>query len=522
MTKRISRRQFARDTAALSVSTLLPKALFAAAAPSNTAEVVVHADSEGGLVRPELHGQFAEHLGSCVYGGLWVGKNSAIPNVNGYRKQAVDYLRELGVPVLRWPGGCFADDYHWRDGIGPVEKRPKRVNIHWGGYIEDNSFGTHEFIGLCRLIDAQPYFAGNVGSGSPEELRDWIEYCNLPSGSTLSDERAANGSPQPFQVRYWGVGNENWGCGGAMTPTEYSDLFRRFSTFLREFGGTQPFLVACGPRNNDPDWSRGVMDGLKGRRRLPDGFAMHYYSRGKDPATKFSVENMQEQLSSFALIEQAVIQQRDLLDGYDGGPKIGLIVDEWGVWDRILPEEAQRNGALWQQSTMRSGVAAGLGLNLFNRQADKLSMCNVAQMVNVLQSVLLTDGPLGQNCVRTTTYYAYLLFKPHRSKTAVRVETTDPSPLGLSVSASRQANEIVVSLVNPRHDADLTVECSVRGVTLKQGAAQILHDADFNSCNTFDDPNRVVPREHPVIVDASKVRIVMPRLSVATAVLQSA
>ncbi|MGO9272596.1 MAG: alpha-N-arabinofuranosidase [Terriglobia bacterium] len=519
MSSFMSRRQFTRSTAALSLSALLPRTLFSTAA-SKLQEVVIHTDSEIGTVRPELHGQFAEHLGSCVYGGLWVGKNSPIPNINGYRKQAVEYLRELGVPVLRWPGGCFADDYHWRDGIGPAEKRPKRVNIHWGGYVEDNSFGTHEFIGFCRLIDAQPYFAGNVGAGTPNELRDWMEYCNFPSGSTLSDERAANGSAEPFKVNYWGVGNENWGCGGAMTPQEYSDLFRRFVTFLPVFGDTRPFLVACGPRNNDPEWSRGVMDGFKGRRRLPDGLAMHYYSRGKDESLKFNVEDMQEQLSIFALIEQAVIQQRGLLDGYDGGPKIGLIVDEWGVWDRLPPDQQQRYGALWQQSTMRSAVAAGLGLNLFNRQADKLYMCNIAQMVNVLQSLLLTEGPQGQNCIRTTTYYTYMLFKPHRSKMALRVETADSSPLGLSASASRQANQVVVTLVNPRHDTDLDVQCFLRGVAVRQGDAQILHDEDFNACNTFDNPNLIVPRDHPVTVEGSHLHVTVPRMSVTTATLQ--
>ena len=229
---------------------------------------------------------------------------------------------------------------------------------------------------------------------------------------------------------------------------------------------------------------------------------------------------MQEQLSIFALIEQAVVQQRGLLDGYDGGPKIGLIVDEWGVWDRWPLDQQQRYGALWQQSTMRSAVAAGLGLNLFNRQADKLYMCNIAQMVNVLQSLLLTEGPQGQNCIRTTTYYTYMLFKPHRSKMALRVETADSSPLGLSASASRQANQVVVTLVNPRHDTDLDVQCFLRGVAVRRGDAQILHDEDFNACNTFDNPNLIVPRDHPVTVEGSHLHVTVPRMSVTTATLQ--
>jgi alpha-N-arabinofuranosidase len=496
---------------------LVPKGLLGLADKSQ--RVVVRTDAEIGVVRPEFHSHFAEHLGSCVYGGLWVGKKSPIPNEDGYRKQALDYLRELGIPVLRWPGGCYADDYHWRDGIGPPEQRPKRVNIHWGSYVEDGTFGTHEFISLCRRIGSEPYIAGNVGSGTPEELRSWIEYCNYPSSSALAEERARNGSPEPFRVRYWGVGNENWGCGGEMTSREYADLFRRFSVYLRNFGGTKLFLVACGPNRNDSGWSRGFMDGVAGHR-LPDGFSMHYYSDGKDYATKFSAQTTEEQLSTFADLEKAVVQQRALLDSYDRGHNIGLVVDEWGVWDRMVPEEEKENGALWQQSTVRSAMAAALGLNLFNRQADKLTMCNIAQMVNVLQSLLLTDGPEGQRCVRTTTYHTYALFKPHRSKTSVRVETEDPSALGLSASASLSAEELVLSFVNPRLTSDLEVDCSLSRRTVIGGKAEILHDADLNAYNSFENPDRVLPRSHPVSVEGSRVRLDLPSLSAVTVRLQ--
>jgi alpha-L-arabinofuranosidase len=516
MSRKMSRRKFATHAAALSLSALVPSRLIAdTSAPER---VIVHGDSPVGVVRPELHGHFAEHLGSCVYGGLWVGKNSPIPNVDGFRKAAVDYLAALGIPVLRWPGGCFADDYHWRDGIGPPSRRPKRVNIHWGGYVEDNSFGTHEFVGLCRKIGAEPYFAGNVGSGSPEELRDWIEYCNFPSGSTLSDERAANGSPDPFQIRYWGVGNENWGCGGAMRPEEYADIYRRFAGYLREFGGTKLFLVACGPPNNNEAWTRGFMENM--RFRGPNGISMHYYSRAHNPAVRYTVDEMNKQLSSFELIEKAVIQQRALLDGFNRGSEVALIMDEWGVWDDMVPEEEKRNGRLWQQSTMRSAVAAGLGLNLFNRQADRLYMCNIAQMVNVLQSLLLTDGPEGEHCVRTTTYYAFELFKPHRSNTALRVETADASPLGLSVSASKSEKELVLSFVNPQYDKDLQVECEMRDISVADGTVRILHHNDFNAFNGFDNPDQIVPQHHPVTVEKSRVRVDIPKLSIVTARLR--
>ena len=514
----LSRRRFVGTTAALSLSGLIPRGLLAAS--NSTQKFVVRADSEIGTVKPEFHSHFAEHLGSCVYGGLWVGKKSPIPNIEGYRKQAIEYLKELGVPVLRWPGGCYADDYHWRDGIGPVDQRPKRVNIHWGGYVEDGSFGTHEFMGLCRLLGSEPYFAGNVGSGTPRELRDWVEYCNMPSGSTLAEERIKNGSPEPFRVRYWGVGNENWGCGGNMRPEIYAHLYRQFSVYMREYGGIEPFLVACGPSGADRRWTRGFMDALDGGR--PEGYSMHYYEGGTDQPTGFTADHASNQLSIFKKVEEAVAEQRAMLDGYRDGHNIGLILDEWGVWDQIPEADEKRYGKLWQQSTVRSAVAAGLGLNIFNRLADKLFMCNIAQIVNVLQSLLLTDGPEGKLCVRTTTYYAFALFKAHRSKTAVRVEAQDLSPLGVSVSASKAGNEIVVSFVNPRHDADVEIDCAVQGSSVKSANAQILHDADWNACNSFENPDRVILRAHPVSIDGGRIRMELPRLSVATVSLKTA
>ncbi len=480
--------------------------------PWRPEKVLVDPTQAIGVIRPELHGHFAEHLGTCIYGGLWVGKGSRIPNINGHRRQAVEWLRALGIPVLRWPGGCFADDYHWRDGIGPAEKRPKRVNIHWGNYTEDNSFGTHEFIELCRLIGAEPYIAGNVGSGTPQEMRDWVEYCNYPSGSTLSDERAANGSPEPFRVRYWGVGNENWGCGGNMTPEEYAAHYRRFATYLRDFGDTRLFLIACGPGGHNLEWTRRFMESMPRRNRI-HGYAMHYYSRGQDPATKFTVESLRAQLSTFAALEKAIIEQRELLDKYDKERRIGLLIDEWGVWDRMVPEEQKRYGRLFQQIPMRAAVAAALGLNVFHRQADKLVMGNLAQTVNVLHALLLADG---ERCIRTTTYYAFELMKPHRGATAIKAQGQETDALALSVSASRQADGLTLTLVNPKHDTGLEVECVLSSGSVSQARARMLHEADFNAANTFDAPDRIVPRDHPVSAEGSRLRIQAPPMSVVT------
>jgi alpha-N-arabinofuranosidase len=520
MTRLLTRRSFVAGAAGAAV--LTSRKGFSQA--STQAKIHIDLAKEGGVIRPELHGHFAEHLGSCVYGGLWVGKNSSIPNINGHRKQAVEYLKALGIPVLRWPGGCYADDYHWREGIGPAGKRPKRVNIFWGQYTEDNSYGTHEFVELCRLIGAQPYLAGNVGSGSPQELRDWVEYCNYPSGSALSDERIANGAKEPFGVRFWGVGNENWGCGGRMLPHEYAAHYRRFATYLTPRGGIGPtelYLIACGPSRNDHDWTRGFFDAMPARgRRGPRGvrgmsaFAMHFYSRGPLAATKFTPEALRRQLASFADLETAILEQRQLLDRYDPEGNIDLLVDEWGVWDSIQDDDVKRYGALFQQITMRSAVAAAMGLNVFHRQADKLGMTNIAQLVNVLHSLLLTEG---ERCIRTPTYYVYDLMKAHRTQKSVFVQNEDPSPLAVSVGASRQGHEMVVTLANPSHEAGAKVSCELSGGNAESGKARILHHADMNAHNTFSNPDIIVPKDHAVTVAGGRIEIELPPLAVATA-----
>jgi alpha-N-arabinofuranosidase len=483
--------------------------------PAVDQSVSVDLAKEAGAIRPELHGHFAEHLGSCIYGGLWVGKDSKIPNINGYRKAAVDYLKGL-IPVLRWPGGCFADDYHWRDGIGPVAKRPKRVNIHWGLYTEDDSFGTHEFIGLCRLIGAEPYLAGNLGSGTPQEMRDWMEYCNYPKGSSLSDERAANGSAEPFNVKYWGVGNENWGCGGAMTGDEYATIYRRFANYLKPFGGANPFLIACGPNNNNKTWTEKFWGNMMGGRR-PDGFAMHFYSNSRaNTATHFTVENMQQQFATFPNIETAIIDQRALLDklaaprGNNPQP-VGLLLDEWGVWDRMDPDEEKKYGRLFQQITMRSAVAGALGLNVIHRQAGKLVMTNIAQIVNVLHSLLLTDE---DKCVRTTTYWVYEMTRPHLGQNSVAVEGD------VSLSASRKDKDVTLTLVNQKHDTSINVSCSLAGGAASGATARVLHDSDLNAANTFDTPDRIMPQTLPVRTQGNSLKLELPPLSVATVLIK--
>jgi alpha-N-arabinofuranosidase len=308
-----------------------------------------------------------------------------------------------------------------------------------------------------------------------------------------------------------------------MRPEVYADHYRQFSVYLRKYGGTEPFLIASGPNGNDTRWSHKFMDTLEGGK--PEGVSMHYYEGGEDHPLHFTEEHLKKQLAIFSRVEEAIVQQRSLFDSYREGRQIALVLDEWGVWDRIAEEDEKKLGKLWQQSTMRSAAAAGLGLNIFNRQADKLYMCNIAQIVNVLQSLLLTDGPEGKQSIRTTTYHAFALFKAHRGNSAVKIETDSATSdrekpsLDVSASASTKNGLVVVSLVNPLPDQDLEIQCGLRGATARNARALLLHDPDWNASNSFDAPERVVPKPHPVKVEGSTLRLDLPRMSVATVTL---
>ena len=482
-----------------------------------TDTILIHTRDTIGLIRPELHGHFLEHLGTATYGGIWVGRDSTIPHIDGLRKDAVDHLRALAVPVLRWPGGCFADNYHWRNGIGPAAQRPRTVNHTWGGTIEDNGFGTHEFMHLCGLIGARPYLAANMGSGSPAEVRDWVEYCNFPAGSTLAEERAANGAREPFGVGYWGVGNESWACGGHMSAEEYAALYARFSTFIPACGGTTPYLIAVGPNNNDTDWTRRFFTTLARERMYAppvSGFAMHFYSWGTQAATAYTPDAIREQLASFDAMEHAIIEQRAYLDALTplpGRGHIDLLVDEWGTWDLSELHIEREHGRFWQQNTVKDAVAAALGLNVFHRHAEKLGMCNLAQIVNVLQASLLTSGDA---CVRTPTYHALAMMKEHRNRTAIRVGSSLTPARELSASASRDERSMVVTLVNPDPQTARAVHLVLDGAIPTAVRGQIIAHDDRNACNSFEQPENVVPRVMQPDLAENNVHLRMPPLSV--------
>ncbi len=463
-----------------------------------------------GTVRPELYGHFAEHLGGCVYGGLWVGEGSAIPNDGGLRLDVLRALRKLSVPVLRWPGGCFADDYAWEDGVGPPADRPRRVNAWWGHDVDDNAFGTHEFLRLCELLGAEPYLAGNVGSGSPRELKQWVEYCNIAGDSTLARRRAGNGRAGPFGVRYWGVGNESWGCGGHLTPEGYADLYKQFATYLCTFARPPTrmplFLIAAGPNGNDADWTRRFL----GRTGMPaadwqlHGFAAHYYAGTAGTATQYTDDQWYHLLHRAAAVEAVIRDQRAAMDEFDPGRKIGLLIDEWGTWHPVTPGTPANH--LWQQNTLRDALVAGLTLDTFNRHADVLAMCNVAQVANVLQAMVLTDG---DRMVTTPTYHVFDLYQSHQGGTSYPVELTCGEvrfPMNGSVgrlptlagSASVTGDRLTLSVTNAHAQWPITADVDLAGRALADVTVATLADDDLTAHNTFDEPARLVPRVGPV------------------------
>jgi alpha-N-arabinofuranosidase len=478
-----------------------------------TPTIRVFVDQPGPVINPNLYGHFAEHLGACINDGIWVGPDSAIPNDDGIRTDVAQALKRLHPPVLRWPGGCFADDYHWQDGIGPRERRPRRVNIWWGDAIEPNGFGTHEFMRLCRIIGAEPYFCGNVGSGSPRELRDWVEYCNFAGDSTLAAERAANGAAEPFGVRWWGVGNENWGCGGNFCPEDYAVEYKRFSTYLRDFSGTPLSLIACGPGGNDPEWTRRFFTKLGSFRRI-NAFSAHYYCGTSGTATEYTVDQWYELIARSLRMESLIKQQRAILDGFDPERRIGLIVDEWGTWH---PAESGRNPRyLWQQNTMRDALVAAATLDIFNRHADKVVMANIAQTINVLQAMILTEG---DRMVLTPTYHVFDMYQSHQGGTLIPTAfeageivfqagggsagVTDAAGImaagqtghlpWLSGSASVKDGVLTLSVVNAHASEPVEAAIRLQRASVAAATALELMHVDIHAHNTFDTPDIVQP-----------------------------
>jgi alpha-N-arabinofuranosidase len=473
----------------------------AAAAEPVAAQLTIRADTPGATIDANIYGQFMEHLGRNVYEGIWVGENSPIPNTRGYRNDTLAALKKLNVPVLRWPGGCFADEYHWRDGIGERSKRPHRVNTFWGGVIEPNEFGTHEFFELAELLGAKTYLAVNVGSGTVEEMSQWVEYITSPSQSALANERRKNGRDKPWKLDYVGVGNEPWGCGGDMRPEYYADEYKKYALNIKAPQDNRPVKVASGPYGDGYDWTEVLM---KNAVRHMGAFSLHYYTlpsgsfetKNKGPALSFNEADWAITLKHTLKIDEMIVKHSAIMDKHDPKKKVALYVDEWGTWYDVEP--GTNPGFLFQQNTLRDAVVAGLNLNIFHKHAERVRMTNIAQMINVLQAMILTDK---EKMLLTPTYHVFEMYKPFQNATLLPAELTTPDyKLGdvaipaVSVSAARTADgAVALALVNADPTKPARVTVKIAGSAKSKISARILTHQAMNAHNTFAAPNTVQP-----------------------------
>lgn len=507
------------------------------------ARVVLSPGQSGPVIPPHLYGHFIEHLGGVIYDGIWVGRDSKIPNTDGLRQRFVDDMRRIGAPNLRWPGGCFADGYHWRDGIGTPSARPRTYNF-WEPRMpagvhatETNRFGIHELMRLCRLVGAEPYVAGNVGSGEPKEFHDWALYCNAPRGTvSLADERAENGSPEPFGVRYWGVGNESWGCGGDMTGGEYATQYRRFVTQFPEY--TRPFLVAAGPRGHSADgdraWTLQFFEGMQGgHRSRVDGFALHYYTDFRHTAedgAHFDAAGWYAVLHKGAHVERVIEEHWDLMSRYDPEHHTRFVIDEWGNWYRGGTELGPAY-LLSQTITLRDALHTAITFDVFNRHAEKIEMANVAQTINCLHSLF---AAVGNDYTRTPVYYAFELYQGHKGARRVPIRIEAPElrvPIlegtaalpGLSGSASIREGRLTVTLTNPSLEDPVTVALELDGgAAVAEARGRVLTHAEMTATNTFAAPDKVRLAALPVGVGRNGARATLPARSVVALELRIA
>jgi alpha-N-arabinofuranosidase len=455
-------------------------------------KLIVNVDLGKDTISRHIYGHFAEHLGRCIYGGFWVGEESPIPNTAGIRNDVVKALLDMKIPNLRWPGGCFADEYHWMDGIGPKDQRPTMINTHWGGVTEDNSFGTHEFMELCEQLGCEPVICGNLGSGTVREMSQWIEYLNSDNISPMTRLRKKNGRDKPWNVKFWGIGNENWGCGGNMTPEFYADQMRRYSTYCRNYGDNRLYRIACGPSGSDYYWMDVLMRDPGNRRRF-QGISLHSYTGTwgweNSSATKFQEKFWFKVLEEALKAGDIITKQKVIMDRFDPAKVEGLVVDEWGTWYDVEP--GTNPGFLYQQNTLRDALVASLTFDIFNKNCDRVKMANIAQTVNVLQAVILTKD---DQIVLTPTYYAFKMYKVHQDATLLPIDLTcekydydDDSIPSLSASASRSADGLIhITMSNLNPNKEIRVTCELRGIdnpSFKRG--EIITGKQINSYNDF-------------------------------------
>lgn len=477
-------------------------------------------------IAPEIYGQFSEHLGRCIYEGIYVGEDSKIPNKNGMRTDVVEALKEVKVPVLRWPGGCFADEYHWKDGIGAKEERKTIVNTNWGGVVETNHFGTHEFMELCEQIGCEPYIALNMGSGTVQEAAEWIEYMTYDGESEFACLRKKNGREKPWKLKYLGIGNESWGCGGSMRPEYYADTYRKYRTFCRDMSGNELFPIACGPNGDDYHWTDVVMPLLKWHTKA---ISLHYYTlptgnwEHKGSSTEFDEKEYYQTVKQTLRMEEIVTRHLKIMDYHDPEQRVGLIVDEWGTWYDVEP--GTNPGFLYQQNTMRDAIVAAINLNLFNKHSDRIIMANIAQVVNVLQGLILTEG---MKMVKTPTYEVFGMFKNHQNAMLVDsiIDMETDGTEDVEVPVLSESVSVLEGEEGHRKIATITLSNASLGegyhvaITLPvnqrfQGKAEVtLLTEEVHAHNTFEEPQKVQPVRKQENWAGNQVEVTLPPCSV--------
>lgn len=484
---------------------------------------VLNADNRKGIINRNIYGHFSEHLGRCIYEGIWVGEDSPMANTKGIRNDVVEALKEIKIPVLRWPGGCFADEYHWKDGIGPREGRKRMINTHWGGTVENNHFGTHEFMELCAMLECEPYINGNVGSGTVQEMSEWVEYLTFNGVSPMAELRQKHGREEPWSVTYFGVGNENWGCGGNMRPEYYADLYRRYQTYVRNYGDNKIHRIACGPNADDYHWTEVLM---REAAQYMDAITLHYYTlptadwQHKGAATGFETAEWFSTLEKALRMDELVTRHSVIMDKYDPQKRVGLIVDEWGTWYDVEP--GTNPGFLYQQNSIRDALVAGLTLNIFHKHSDRVRMANIAQTVNVLQAVILTEG---EKMILTPTYHVFNMYKVHQDAELLdlALESGTCSFEGreipeVSASASVTPEGVIhVSLCNLNHAAAAKLPLELRGLAGKavEVAGTTIAGTATDAHNTFSEPDAVVPQPFTAFrLEDSILSLELPPMSV--------
>lgn len=445
-----------------------------------------------------IYGHFSEHLGRCIYDGFWVSDTLNVPKKDRIRMDIVEALKKIKIPNLRWPGGCFADEYHWRDGVGPRKDRPKMVNTNWGGVVEDNSFGTQEFLELCALLNCEPYISANVGSGTVEEMNKWVEYLNFDGESPMANERKQHGHERPYNVRFWGIGNETWGCGGNMTAEHYANVYRQYATYAKNYPNARLRKVASGANSGDYHWTETLMKNIP--LNMMWGTGLHYYTiptgnwGRKGSATNFDEAQYFSTMRNSWRMEELVTRHSAIMDKYDSAKRVALAVDEWGIWTDVEP--GTNPAFLFQQNSLRDAIVAGTSLNIFNNHADRVRLANLAQTVNVLQALILTKG---RQMLLTPTYHVFDLYKVHQNARLIPIQFQSPDYVNgdqkipaLNISASKDSTGAVhISLVNVDANKSISIQTTIDG-NFKTVTGQILTSDKVNDYNSFEQPDKVI------------------------------